>query len=227
MGNCICCNKYLGRLSISFQLLEDNDSEFCMDCYNYFNDDFIHLKAAETPVEFSRYYNLILQKIESKQCNERAKKAILTYIDRLKDEKMDLSGLYDEQTTSNQNVFRSEVLKKIKDDFLMTTGFNFEGYEIISYKDILNTSVVMGTGFLAEVKGDLSDFFGATSNGFSKKIDKARDLSKERIIDKAIAQGCNAIIGIDFDYITLDNNMIGVIASGTGVVIKPILIETK
>ena len=41
-------------------------------------------------------------------------------------------------------------------------------------------------------------------------------LRKVNCIDK----GGNAIIGIDFDYITFSNNMIGVVANGTAVRIE-------
>ena len=36
----------------------------------------------------------------------------------------------------------------------------------------------------------------------------------------AYEKGGNAVIAIDFDYITFQNNMIGVIANGTSVVIE-------
>ena len=42
------------------------------------------------------------------------------------------------------------------------------------------------------------------------------------MILKSHELGGNAIIGVDFDYITFGNNMIGVVANGTSVVIEEI-----
>lgn len=36
----------------------------------------------------------------------------------------------------------------------------------------------------------------------------------------ALVAGANAIIGVDFDYITFNNNILGVSANGTAVVIQ-------
>ena len=38
--------------------------------------------------------------------------------------------------------------------------------------------------------------------------------------ENSILKGANAIIGIDIDYITFSNNMIGVVANGTTVIIE-------
>ena len=35
------------------------------------------------------------------------------------------------------------------------------------------------------------------------------------MIDEAIKQGGNALIGVSFDYINFTNNLIGVVANGT------------
>jgi uncharacterized protein YbjQ (UPF0145 family) len=40
------------------------------------------------------------------------------------------------------------------------------------------------------------------------------------LIEKSVLVGGNAIIGVDFDYIMFSNNMIGVVANGTSVIIE-------
>ena len=57
---------------------------------------------------------------------------------------------------------------------------------------------------------------------FSTKLEAAKDAAIQKLISKSISYGGNAVIGIDFDYITFSNNMIGVIANGTSVVIEKI-----
>lgn len=50
----------------------------------------------------------------------------------------------------------------------------------------------------------------------------AKELSVEKLKIQSVLAGGNAVIGIDFDYITLSNNMIGVSANGTAVVIEKV-----
>lgn len=51
----------------------------------------------------------------------------------------------------------------------LTFGYNFEGYKIIEYIDVISTSVVRRTGFKSEVITSLSDFWGEESKDFAKK----------------------------------------------------------
>lgn len=54
------------------------------------------------------------------------------------------------------------------------------------------------------------------------KLSKARDLATQKLISKAKLLAANAIIGLDYDYVTFGQNIIGVIANGTAVFIEPI-----
>jgi uncharacterized protein YbjQ (UPF0145 family) len=54
------------------------------------------------------------------------------------------------------------------------------------------------------------------------KLETARESALKNLVKKSVQSGGNAIIGIDFDYITFSNNMIGVVANGTSVEIEPI-----
>lgn len=103
---------------------------------------------------------------------------------------------------------------------MLTTGYSFEGYRIVDYKGVISGQVVLGTGFLSEFSASFSDFFGMEANFFSDKLEKAKNAAKERLIEKSVLSGGNAIIGVDFDYIMFSYNMIGVIANGTSVIIE-------
>ena len=117
-----------------------------------------------------------------------------------------------------ERVSEQESIKyKIK-SHMLTTSYNFEKYRIVDYKGIISGQVVLGTGFLSELSSSFSDFFGTPY--FSDKLEKAKDAAKERLIEKSVLVGGNAIIGVDFDYIMFSNNMIGVVANGTSVIIE-------
>ena len=104
----------------------------------------------------------------------------------------------------------------------MTTGFSFDDYKVDKYKSIVSAQCIIGTGLVSEFAASITDFFGTESNAFSTKLDQAKDTAIDRLKRKAVIAGANAIIGVDFDYITFANNMLGVIANGTAVVISKI-----
>lgn len=115
-----------------------------------------------------------------------------------------------------------EEFEERKRNFKITTGYNFEGYNIIEYKGIVSGEVVLGTGFMSEFSASVSDLFGTQSNIFANKMAQAKQGALVNLIKNALLKEANALIGVDFDYITFNNNILGVSANGTAVVIERI-----
>lgn len=117
----------------------------------------------------------------------------------------------------NSGKYNSQI-----NNYLLTTGFNFEGYMITEYKGIVTGEVVLGTGFLSAFTSDFADMFGVESQRYANKLQEARDGAKMRAIIKSIQLGGNALIGVDMDYINFASDKIGVIFNGTSVVIEKV-----
>lgn len=124
-----------------------------------------------------------------------------------------------QKSKSNTNQ-EDETNRRI--NHMLTSGYNFEGYKITSYNGIVSGEIVMGTSFLSEFSASITDFFGSASEEFSIKMMQAKEMATSRMIDSSVAKNGNAIIGVDFDYTTFGNNMIGVSANGTSVVIEKV-----
>lgn len=132
----------------------------------------------------------------------------------------------------DENITKQEKTKKEQEKIrqfnknvyshMTTTGFNFEGYKITKYISVISGNVVLGTGLLTDASTVLNDFLGTTSNAFENKMEKAKSIAVQRLIEKSAKLGGNAIISIDFDFFTVGNNMIAVSANGTSVVIEEI-----
>lgn len=116
-----------------------------------------------------------------------------------------------------KNLSQLQILEKA---FKVTTGYDFEGYQIIDYKGIVSGDIVLGTGFISEFAASWSDAFGTTSNTFAGKMKTAKQKALKQLMSNAMITGANAVIGIDFDYTMFSNNMLGVSANGTAVVIR-------
>jgi uncharacterized protein YbjQ (UPF0145 family) len=105
-------------------------------------------------------------------------------------------------------------------NFMLTTANEFSGYDILEYKGVIASEVVLGTGFFSEFGAGLADFFGMESEEFSGKLEHIRSACLERLIVKAMEKEADAIIALDFDYNMFNNNIIGLIINGTAVKIK-------
>ncbi len=131
----------------------------------------------------------------------------------------EIKGVQSQVTQEMQEL--NERLTSIKDSpFLMTTGFNFEGYSIQKYMEVIAAESVLGTGFMSEIGSSLSDFLGVESEEFSNKLSRARESATQKLIQKAKRLTSNAIIGVDYDYVVFGKNIVGVIANGTAVYVK-------
>lgn len=131
----------------------------------------------------------------------------------------------DEIAAQEQMKKINEFEKAFKDNehlIMLTTGYNFEGYNITQYKNIISGECVLGTGFLSEFGAAISDLLGSTSGMFSEKLKTAKMASIYQLKKECFLAEGNAIIGVDFDYITFQNNMIGVVANGTAVIAEKV-----
>jgi uncharacterized protein YbjQ (UPF0145 family) len=113
---------------------------------------------------------------------------------------------------------------------LITSGFNFDGYTITKY-----SGYISGDGVVQVSRGTDGIFATVTDAGTALMASLAmirRNALKE-LKEAAYALGCNAVIGVDFDYITLDPEtanftggttfmpyIFGVTANGNAVVIE-------
>lgn len=53
-------------------------------------------------------------------------------------------------------------------------------------------------------------------------MEKAKESAMKKLLHKSASIGGNAVIGIDFDFVNFSNNMIGVSANGTSVIIEKV-----
>lgn len=114
---------------------------------------------------------------------------------------------------------------------LITSGFNFDGYTITKYSGYISgdDAVQMDRpthGWLGGVQGNVAeDLLGSLVH--------IRRNALAELKEAAYALGCNAVIGVDFDYLTLDPVtatagggtlylpfLFGVTANGNAVVIE-------
>jgi len=100
-------------------------------------------------------------------------------------------------------------LKKAADDkkvalarMLITSGFNFDGYTITKY-----SGYISGDDAISVERGAQGLFGGKITNVQDELMASLVTIRRKALAElkeAAYALGCNAVIGVDFDYLTLD-----------------------
>ena len=207
MPKCVCCEKNITFLKSYYELVEDDKNVVCNDCYN------LIFKEMEDSTSIDNFEKGCKKSksIAEEQVTLEGPKYIDKYIEQKRQKFMGTSNSEDEE--------QRKIKEKIS-GHMLTTGFNFEGFKIVDYKQVISGETVLGTGFVSEFSASFSDFFGSSTNMFSNKLKQAKEAALEKLILTSIDIGGNAIIGVDCDYITFTGNLIGVVANGTSVLIK-------
>lgn len=124
----------------------------------------------------------------------------------------------------------AERKRKALAEMLITSGFNFDGYNVVKY-----SGYISGDDAVQVPRGHEGIFASATDVGdaLMNNLSVIRRNALAELKEQAYALGCNAIIGVDFDYLTLDPEtanikggtlympyVFGVTANGNAVIIQ-------
>lgn len=105
---------------------------------------------------------------------------------------------------------KSQALASI----LITSGFNFDGYKIVKY-----SGYISGDDATEIPRGGI--FGGNNGKNLTDALVKIRIQALKELKEAAYDLGCNAVIGVDFDYITLEPETA---SFGGGTVYEPYVI---
>lgn len=206
---CDKCGKKIGYFSNAPLSIYYDEYVLCNECAQPIKNAIDILYYVKTTREFNDIKQKLIT-ICDENYDDKAKQAVLKLADSLSQSK----------TFCDEGIEKEVYRKKHLENYMLTTGYDFHGYKICEYSGVISGQVVLGTGFLSEFTASFADFFGVESDKFANKLENAKNAALERLIVKSDAKGGNAIIGVDFDYITFHGNMIGVVANGTSVVIE-------
>ena len=138
-------------------------------------------------------------------------------------------SLEEEQLRLDEEKERMIEKKIALTNMLITSGFSFDGYTIVKYSGYISgdDAISVDRGFT---------FFGGVGNVKDKLMESLVVIRRNALAElkeAAYALGCNAVIGVDYDYITLDPQtanltgqtvyqpyVFGVTANGNAVIIE-------
>ncbi len=215
MGTCRICGKNFGLMGGGSEPYTGHNLQVCNSCGEVLKK--IDKVKNEDTQEVKDLFVSVMSMTDDadvKQILTDYSKSVISDSEKL----VAITNESKEKAERAQNI--EENFYDLEKAFKVTTGYDFEGYQIVDYKGIVSGDIVLGTGFISEFAASWSDAFGTTSNTFAGKMKTAKQKALKQLMANAMITGANAVIGIDFDYTMFGNNMLGVSANGTAVVIR-------
>ena len=176
---CRLCKNRISVLEDSYSLSEKYKK--IKICYNCDGKVYRTIKIPEdrTNEESIKCFEYLVELLDHLEDDEEAKEALsgtLNEIDGSIEKTKELieNTFKKEKQLQQEEAAKVERIQKNRENFILTTGYNVEGYCIVKYNKIVSGEIVLGSGFLSELSGQLNDFFGTNSNLFSEKIRQAK-----------------------------------------------------
>jgi uncharacterized protein YbjQ (UPF0145 family) len=111
-----------------------------------------------------------------------------------------------------------------KTPVLVTTTHTIEGRRIVDYKGLVGGDAILGANMFRDFFAGIRDILGGRSGSYEKVLRTAKEEAIEDMVEQARELGCNAVVGVDLDYETIQiqegGSMLMVTASGTAVVVE-------
>jgi len=121
---------------------------------------------------------------------------------------------------------KTKEMQALVETIKCTTGFNFEGYSIVNYFDVIFDEVIVGVGLFKSISASLdnlmSSITGSEATEITEKLAQVKGLLRDKVALKAVKMGANALIGIDFESSAIAGmSLIMISMTATAVKIEP------
>ena len=192
MATCINCGKKLNSFNEVYPLWEGTTDKFCSQCKEKFNkirsSKTVDFKQYPTEDEFVAAYKHVLA---GAGFTTSGIEHLAKYAEYLG--KSEFEAKVKEKQEKEHVEKRAAALPNI----LISSGFNFEGYRIVKY-----SGYISGDDAVQIPRGGV--FGGNNGQNLTDALVKIRRQALKELKEAAYDLGCNAVIGVDFDYITLE-----------------------
>lgn len=162
MGICKICGEKYGLMSGGTEPYTGHNLTICNSCGQILKD--IEQSKAEDTKEVKELCASIIDMAQ----DEYVRNILSEYSEKVIGESEKLVAKANE---SKERIERIQHIENnfadLEKSFMVTTGYEFEGYRITAYRGIASGDIVLGTGFISEFAASWSDAFGTTSNTFT------------------------------------------------------------
>ncbi len=204
MSKCFLCQRdnigFMSGFSMS-----GLSGKICDQCHR----EILKIRNASGDGPDTAYFSDLLNKVHNRSAKE--------YLQNLLRD-ANIESMAKSQNIPSDNA--SDLIDNIVDSILISTTSLIDGHAIAEYKNIVTGISVLGTGFFNELNANVADLLGSSSSAMESKIASAKDSALFYLKREAYDISCNAVIGVSISFVPFSGNMIGLVASGTAVIVE-------
>lgn len=195
MANCVNCGNGMNFLSETYPLWPETQETLCSRCRNKLDKIVkahkIDFKAYNSVEEFIQLYAGMLK---DEGFSDSGINYLGQYVDTfcIKKEAQERQIAQAELEAERERQ-RQDALAHI----LISSGFSFEGYRIVKY-----SGYISGDDAVQIPRSGV--FGGNNGRNLTDALVRIRRQALKELKEAAYDMGCNAVIGVDFDYITIE-----------------------
>ncbi len=104
----------------------------------------------------------------------------------------------------------------------VTTGLEFEGHRIVSYRGVVRGITVRSRNLIVNLGASIQTIFGGNITLYTELCERARQEAFDLMLEHAAQAGANAIVSMRYDANDVASGVTEVLAYGTAVVIEPV-----
>lgn len=105
--------------------------------------------------------------------------------------------------------------------FVIVTTPTIPGYRIVRVLGVVSGLTPRTRGAGGRFVAGIESVFGGEVTTYTSELEKAREEAIERVKQKAVEMGANAIIGLDMETSEVFQGVVVISATGTAVVVEP------
>ena len=109
----------------------------------------------------------------------------------------------------------------MKQQEMVTTTFNFDGYKVRKHLGVVRGITVRSRSIFGSIGAGLQQIVGGNISLYTEMCEAARKEAYNLMVQHAREMGANAIIGMRYDANEIGEGVAEVLAYGTAVVIEP------
>ncbi len=110
----------------------------------------------------------------------------------------------------------------MQNQLLVTTGFDFSGFEVVRYLGIVRGITVRSRSVFGQIGAGFQQMVGGNISLYTELCEHARQEAFDLMMQHAAQTGANAVIGMRYDANEVAQGATEVLAYGTAVVIQPV-----
>ncbi|MFB0551524.1 MAG: YbjQ family protein [Nitrososphaeria archaeon] len=105
--------------------------------------------------------------------------------------------------------------------FIIVTTPHVPGYKVKKVLGLVTGLTPRTRGAGGQLKAGIESMFGGEVTAYTSEIEKARAEALERMKNRAVEMGANAVIGLDIETSDVLQGVMVISATGTAVIIEP------